>query len=67
MSPRASSGKFLRVNSCYPESFRFLGLWGPHGLKADLSQIKFMQNQCESVKELNYGSMKVQKYESAKV
>ena len=27
MYPRASSGNFLRVNSRYPESFRFLGLW----------------------------------------
>ena len=27
MDPRASSGKFLRVKSRYPESFRFLGLW----------------------------------------
>ena len=27
MDPRASSGKFLRVENCYPESFRFLGLW----------------------------------------
>ena len=27
MYSRASSGKFLRVNSRYPESFRFLGLW----------------------------------------
>ena len=26
MDPRALSGKFLRVKSCYPESFRFLGL-----------------------------------------
>ena len=24
---RASSGKFLRQKSCYPESFRFLWLW----------------------------------------
>ena len=28
MDPRASSGKILRVKSRYPESFRFLGLWG---------------------------------------
>ena len=27
MFPRASSRKFLRVNSRYPESFRFLCLW----------------------------------------
>ena len=27
MDPHASSGKFLRVNSRYPESFRFLCLW----------------------------------------
>ena len=26
MDPRALSGKFLRVKSRYPESFRFLGL-----------------------------------------
>ena len=26
MDPRASSGKFLRVKSRYPESFMFLGL-----------------------------------------
>ena len=25
---RTSSGKFLRVKSCYPESFGFLRLWG---------------------------------------
>ena len=28
MYPCVSSGKKLRVNSRYPESFRFLGLWG---------------------------------------
>ena len=27
VNPRASSGKFLRVESRYPESFRFLCLW----------------------------------------
>ena len=26
VNPRALSGKFLRMNSCYPESFRFLCL-----------------------------------------
>ena len=31
MDPRALSGKFLRVKSRYPESFRFLGLWGRGG------------------------------------
>ena len=31
MSPRASSENFLRVNSRYPESFRFLGLCGIGG------------------------------------
>ena len=30
MDPRTSSGKFLRVKSCYPESFRFLGLCNEH-------------------------------------
>ena len=28
LNPRALSGKILRVKSRYPESFRFLGLWG---------------------------------------
>ena len=27
VDPRTSSGKKLRVKSCYPESFRFLCLW----------------------------------------
>ena len=27
---RTSSGKFLRVGSCYPESFAFLRLWATH-------------------------------------
>ena len=27
MDPRASSGKFWRVKSRYPENFRFLALW----------------------------------------
>ena len=31
MDSRASSGKFLRVKSRYPESFRFLGLWWVRG------------------------------------
>ena len=40
MDPRASSGKFLRVKSRYPESFMFLGLW----LSPDqIYQVSFLQ------------------------
>ena len=38
MDPRASSGKFLRVKSRYPESFTFLGLC------SDVAKIVGMQS-----------------------
>ena len=37
---RSLSGKFLRQKSCYPESFRFLQLWGGQWATTVLSATK---------------------------
>ena len=42
MDPRASSGKILRVQSRYPESFRFLGLCPPPHTTALFSNTKYL-------------------------
>ena len=44
---RASSGKFLRVKSCYPENFRFLGLCG------NIGDFYNMRNYFEKVKRVD--------------
>ena len=36
---RASSGKFLRVKSCCPESFRFLCLWWRRSKKSNMNHL----------------------------